>query len=76
MRRAYVFFFSQPQETFEEWLQAQMQIDFQNQKEQFLSEFQQIPVNYGTIPAWPPLVLVLAIAVTRMYYQIDVKRKK
>jgi hypothetical protein len=24
----------------------------------------------------PPLVLVLAIAVTRMYYQIDVKRKK
>jgi hypothetical protein len=24
----------------------------------------------------PPLVLVLAIAATRMYYQIDIKRKK
>jgi YD repeat-containing protein len=41
--------FTQPQETFQEWLQAQMQIDFQNQKEQFFAEFQQIPVNYGTI---------------------------
>ena len=49
MRSANLFFFSQSQETFQEWLQGHQNEGFEEKVEQFFAEFQQIPINYGTI---------------------------
>ena len=49
MRSANLFFFTQPQEMIEEWNQAQQNIPYEEKVEQFFAEFQQIPINYGTI---------------------------
>jgi RHS repeat-associated protein len=49
MRSANLFFFTQPQETFEDWYQVQQNTPFEEKEEQFFAEFQQQPVSYGSV---------------------------